>query len=205
MLAVFQPETYLNINLNKVTGSSIGLSGRQAAEHMAVDTVYQIELGIAPGKTYSTNRQSIFNVEAAMNNGTTFTYSPGLTNIVGYMGDVPNPAQITLTDSTVGENTIYVNTTSVSGTPAGNLIRAGSYIQMNNHPFQATQDVAWTNSSNIAIPVNRQVMTDVSSVSTFVVGNPTWTVKFADFNPYTIQPHDRLQYSSPSVRLIEVL
>lgn len=208
MLAVFQPETYLNITLNKVTGSSIGLSGRQAAEHMAVNTVYQLELGISGGKTYSTNRLGIFNAETAMNKGESFVYTPNFTNnIVGYMGDVPNPAEITLTDVSIGESTVYANTTGVTGNMTGAvyLVRAGSYIQINTHPYQVAENVAWSSNSNVAIPVTRRLMEDTGSVTTFAVGNPSWTVKFAEANPYTIQPHDRLQYSTQSIKLIEVL
>jgi hypothetical protein len=204
---VMLPETYMNITLDKVTNSSIGLSGRQAAEHMAVNTVYQIEVGMCPGKKYSTKREYLFTIEDAMNKGTSFTYTAPSPGPCTYQGDVPDPTEITLTDCTIGESTIYVNTTGVTANMTGAvyLVRAGSYIQMDSHPYQVAEDVAWTSNANVAVPVTRQIMEDQSGVSSFVVGNPTWTVKFAEAIPHTVQPHDRLQYSKSSVNFIEVL
>ncbi len=238
-LNVCEPCTSLNIVCNKVINHSTGLSGKRAGEHMAVNTVYQFELGVPQGLPFSTNRGDLQIIENAMNNGSSFNYAPVANkntgnvvlenanvfripiafNFTKYQGDLTGDQlnQITPRDIVVAEEQIYVNTTAVTGSPSGNLVKAGDYIQLNSHPYQVTADVTYSSSSNITIPLNRKVMEANADISTFYIINdygksglsgqrsPNWTVKFAELNPSTIQPHNRLTYRNATFKLIEVL
>lgn len=221
-------ETYLTMNLNKIVNSSTGASGVFAAEYVQANAMYKFEFGINPSKIYSENIRDIKIIEEAMNKGITFNYQPGgrsasepviSFNFTKYQGDLTDSQlnEITPRDILVGEEQIYVNTTSVTGSPTGNLVKAGDFIQLNDHAYQATQDVAYSSSSNITIPLNRKVMEANADISTFFIVNkldgtgpqahrsPRFIVKFAEQNPYTIQPHDRLVYKNASIKLVEVL
>jgi len=204
---VMLPETYLKIVLNKPVNRSTGLSGQYAAEHYSANVIYQFEVGISPGKSYSENRNDILDIEQAMKDHTQFAYTMAIPGFTTYQGDVTDLANVTHTSSVYGESNVYVNTTAVTGSPSGNLVRAGDWIRVGGFGSggfaQVTADVAFSSSSNIAIPLSRPNK-HVGSVQLYQV-SPFFNVKFAEYNPYTIQPYDRLQYKNPSVKLIEVL
>tara|TARA_R100001463_G_scaffold65234_3_gene118428 strand:+ start:811 stop:1440 length:630 start_codon:yes stop_codon:yes gene_type:complete len=200
---VMLPETYLKIVLNKPVNRSTGLSGQYAAEHYSANVIYQFEVGISPGYSYSENRNDILDIEQGMKDHTQFQYTLNLSGFTAYQGDVTDLANVTHTSSVHGESTVYVNTTAVTGSPSGNLVRAGDWVRVGNKFAQASEDVTYSSSSNIAIPLSRPNI-DTGSVS-LVANAPFFNVKFAEYNPYTIQPYDRLQYKNPSVKLIEVI
>lgn len=210
-LSVVTPETYLNVRLNRVVNSATALSGQYSSEFMAVNTPYQIEVGISPGKSFSDNRHAVASNENSMNDHSTFTYTPTVQTMFQYMGDVDDIANVGLASAgaTIGQTTIYVDTTAVTGSPSGNLVKAGSWVQADQYPYQVAEDVAWTSSANVAIPITRQVLENEVDVVKFEFVRPgetvSWVVQFAEFNNYTIQPHDLLQYTSPSMKFIEVL
>ena len=213
---VLGSETYLKIQNNKITNKSLSLGGRYAGEDADMTTAYQLEVGIEPGKTFSTNRKFILGVENDMNTGTIFTYSPGL-EIFAYKGDLTGTqiGQITISAMNSANSTISIDTTSVTGSPTGNIFMAGDWLQPKGssdnymYPYQVANNVAFS-SGTIAVPLNRvpiaQSNTSVGGNGIRVgKGNITFNVKHAEYNPYYIVPHDRLQYEQESFNLIEVI
>jgi len=210
---VILPATYHNVTLNRQVNSSTGGSGVYAAEHFSANAIYQIEIGISGGRTYSEHRDDLITLEAAMKNGTEFDYSYSYPGVTTYQGDVTDTNNITFTSGVVGESTVYVNTTTVTSISSGTLFKAGDWIEAGEfisgigyQTHQVAEDVAFSSSSNIAVPITRPLMSGLANTAIITANhNPSFKVKFAEYNPYTIQPHDRIQYKNASIKLIEVI
>lgn len=207
--ALFFPESSLSIQFNKIAGTSISPGGRFAGEYLNLNAIYQFDVGIAPGKTYSTNRQYILGVENDMNKGSIIAYSPS-SALTSYMGTLTSSqiGQITITNPSAGDTSITINTSSVTDNPSGFIVRKGDYIQPigSKYPFQATSDVAWS-SGSVSIPINRGflVTSGVTNYTGIVLGNSvSFYVKYAEQNTYAVVPYDLLQYEKTKIRLIEV-
>lgn len=216
--SVFTPETYFKIEFNKIAGSSLSLGGRYAGEQLDLNNIYQIEVGVPPGKKFSTNRKFVMGAENDMNKGVTFAYSPNIT-ATKYLGDLTSSqqGQVGVPTATTGNANIVIDTTVVTGSPSGYIVRKGDYIQPiadtghgvpYRYVYQATQDVAWSSSASIVIPINRPILatTGVTNYGGLAFGNDvTFYVKYAKQNTYGVVPHDLLQYKENTLRLIEVI
>lgn len=200
--------TGITLNRRKVTGSTVSRSGiLKTAERLP--SVYSFTVSMNNGLKYSTNRALVeeldrldTTVEEEINIGTSNT---GLAYITQYQGNL-TPAQInqiTVTSATGGN--IVLNTTSVTGSPTGDIFKKGDYIQLDTnyrYPYTVTSDVAF-NGTSVTVPIHRgfldQTGYTVSGKGIKVGSDVTWRVK-AVINPiYGIAPYDFLVFEDDFV------
>ena len=200
--------TGISLNRRKITGSTVSRSGiLKTAERLP--SVYSFTVSMNNGLKYSENRALVeeldrldTTVEEEINIGTSNT---GLAYITQYQGTL-TPAQInqiTVTSATGGN--IVLNTTSVTGSPTGNIFKKGDYIQLDNnyrYPYTVTSDVVYSGTS-VTVPIHRGFLAQtgytVSGKGINVGSEVTWRVK-AVINPiYGIAPHDFLVFEDDFV------
>jgi hypothetical protein len=203
----------ITIDRRKAASTVITRSGHlRTAERLP--SVYLFNVNVADGLTYSTNRSLIEEldrldrtIEEEINIGTSNT---GLAYITQYQGNL-TPAQInqiTVTSATGGN--IVLNTTSVSGSPTGDIFKKGDYIQLDTnyrYPYTVTADVTFSGSS-VTVPINRGFISQtgytVSGKGIEVGSDVTWRVKALQNPTYSIIPYDRISFSG-AFQLVEVI
>ena len=168
--------------------------------------MYSFTVGMHDGLKYSLNRSLVEDLdnldtttEEEINIGTSNT---GLAYITQYQGNL-TPAQInqiTVTSATGGS--IVLNTTSVTGSPTGDIFKKGDYIQLDNnyrYPYTVTSDVAYSGTS-VTVPIHRGFLNQtgytVSGKGIEVGSDVTWRVKAIQNPTYGIAPHDMLVFDS---------
>ena len=200
--------TSITINRRKITSSTVSRSGiLKTAERLP--SVYGFTVSMNNGLKYSTNRALVeeldrldTTVEEEINIGTSNT---GLAYITQYQGNL-TPTQIgQITVTSASGNEIVLNTTSVTGSPTGDIFKKGDYIQLDTnyrYPYTVTSDVAFSGSS-VTVPIHRGFLDQsgytVSGKGINVGSDVTWRVK-ALVNPtYGIAPHDFLVFDDDFV------
>lgn len=208
--------TFLNINKRRVVASSISRSGHYKTAERS-PSPYSFTIGAPQGFTYSTNRGVLEDLdttdritEVQINIGATNSALSYLTDYQGTL-NASQVSQITL-NSVSGAN-IYLDTTSVSGSPSGNMFVKGDFIQLDGntstyrYPYQVTSNVAFS-SGNITIPVHRPVLSQtgvaLTSGGIAVGNNVTFQVKCVNMPTYNVVPHDLVEFSD-NFELIEVI
>lgn len=215
-IAVMKPETSVKISLNKVTGKSVGQSGLYAGNVVAVDSIYTIEITTPPLKKFTEPlmRQNLLSIENAMNFVQSFEMTPGTDpdylEFFKYKGNLSlaQRGQVTVANAVAGETQIYVNTTAVTGSVSGNLITTGDYIMFNNKPYQATENVPWSSSASITVPINRRLMGSSSGPGGFdIFGDdaPTFNVIYEKFIPYKHVYNGAFTFQTNTIRLLEAI
>ena len=203
----------ITIDRRKGASTVITRSGHvKTAERLP--SVYSFTINIPDSLTYSTNRSLLEEldrldktIEEEINIGTSNT---GLAYITQYQGNLTPTqiGQITVTSATGGN--IVLNTTSVTGSPTGDIFKKGDYIQLDNnyrYPYTVTSDVAYSGSS-VTVPINRGFLDQsgytVSGKGINVGSDVTWRVKALESPTYSIIPHDRISFNG-SFRLVEII
>jgi hypothetical protein len=203
----------ITIDRRKGASTVITRSGHvKTAERLP--SVYSFTINIPDSLTYSTNRSLLEEldrldktIEEEINIGTSNT---GLAYITQYQGNLTPTqiGQITVTSATGGN--IVLNTTSVTGSPTGDIFKKGDYIQLDNnyrYPYTVTSDVAYSGSS-VTVPINRGFLDQsgytVSGKGINVGSDVTWRVKALENPTYSIIPHDRISFNG-SFRLVEII
>ena len=211
--------TFINIDYKKVAAQSISRSGRLLTAEIASAKPFKITVGMHAGLTYSQNRDLLAAIgemdvteEATIDIGGT---NSGLAYVTAYQGVLTSGqiGQITTNSSTAfsGAN-IKLNTTSVTGSPSGDLFKAGDFIQIGptngRYPYIVTEDVTFSSSSSLNIPVHRTVIPQDGFTQTgraIAVGNEVdFRVKLVSKPSYNIVPHDRIEFSG-DFELAEVI
>ena len=205
--------TDITIDRRKGASTVITRSGHvKTAERLP--SVYLFSVNIAASLTYSTNRSLLEEldrldrtIEEEINIGTSNT---GLAYITQYQGNLTPTqiGQITVTSATGGN--IVLNTSSVTGSPAGDIFKKGDYIQLDTnyrYPYTVTSDVAYSGSS-VTVPINRgfldQTGYTVSGKGINVGSDVTWRVKALENPTYSIIPHDRISFNG-TFNFVEVI
>lgn len=203
----------INIDRRKVTSSVVTRSGQlKTAERLP--SVYSFTVSVADGLKFSTNRSLIeeldrldTTIEEEVNIGDSNT---GLDYITSYQGicNAAQIGQITVTSATGGN--IVLNTTSVTGSPSGDLFKKGDYIQLDNsyrYPYTVTADVAF-HATTVTVPIHRGFLDQsgytVSGKGIEVGKDVSWRVKAIQNPTYSIIPHDRISFSG-NFQLVEVI
>lgn len=212
---VIDNTTYLNINKKKVTAQSISRSGHLKTAERSPQ-VYQFTVGSPRGLKYSENRGTIqtlddidriteSNVDIGANN-------TNLSYLTSYLGDLDGTQQSALALNSVAGANIYVDTTSVVGSPT-TLFKKGDYIQplgnasVYRYPYQVTSDVAFS-SGNITVPVHRPVLSQTDTALNtggFRIGSDVrFHVKCFRNPTYNVVPYDLVEFDDDFV-LMEVI
>ena len=203
----------ITIDRRKGASTVITRSGHvKTAERLP--SVYSFTINIPDSLTYSTNRSLLEEldrldktIEEEINIGTSNT---GLAYITQYQGNLTPTqiGQITVTSATGGN--IVLNTTSVTGSPTGDIFKKGDYIQLDTnyrYPYTVTSDVAYSGSS-VTVPIHRGFIEQsgytVSGKGINVGSDVTWRVKALENPTYSIIPHDRISFNG-SFRLVEII
>tara|TARA_R100001460_G_scaffold37635_3_gene72010 strand:- start:4489 stop:5139 length:651 start_codon:yes stop_codon:yes gene_type:complete len=195
--------TAITVNRRKVTSSTVSRSGiLKTAERLP--SVYSFTVGMNDGLKYSTNRDLVeeldrldTTIEEEINIGSTNT---GLAYITQYLGNLSASQIGQVTVTSASGNEIVLNTTSVSGSPTGNIFKKGDYIQLDNnyrYPYTVTADVAYSGTS-VTVPIHRGFLSQtgytVSGKGINVGKDVTWRVKAIQNPLYGIAPHDFLVF-----------
>lgn len=210
--------TYITVDYKKVAAQSISRSGRLLTAEIASAVPFSFTIGMHEGLTYSQNRDLLSDLgvlditeEEVVDFGGTNT---GLSYVTAYQGDM-TPSQIasiqTATTNAFSGKTINLNTTFVAG-GAGVLFKKGDFIQIDptngRYPYIVTEDVNFSSSSSLSIPVHRTVIPQDGLVSTsraIAVGvDVDFRVKMVSKPTYNIMPHDRIRFNS-DFELVEVI
>ena len=208
--------TFLNINKRRVVASSISRSGHYKTAERS-PSPYSFTVGAPQGFTYSTNRGVLEDLdstdritEVQINIGAT---NSALSYLTDYQGSLNSSqvGQISL-NSVSGAN-IYLDTTSVSGSPSGDMFKKGDFILLEGntstyrYPYQVTSDIAFSG-GNVTIPVHRPVLSQtgvaLTSGGIAVGNNVTFQVKCVNMPTYTVVPHDLVEFSD-NFEFIEVI
>jgi hypothetical protein len=210
--------TFITIEYNKIAAQSISRSGRLLTAELASAVPFKITVGMHEGLTYSDNRDLLAELgkldvteEETVDIGGT---NSGLSYVTAYQGDLSqaqlNTIQTATTNAFSGAN-INLNTTFVVG-GSGWLFRKGDYIQIGptngRYPYIVVEDVAFSSSSSLAIPVHRTVIDQngfsQTSRSIAVGKDVDFRVKMIRKPSYTVVPYDRIQFTS-DFELVEVI
>jgi len=210
---------FITVDKTKLAAQTLSRSGRIKTAEVASAVPYRFIIGMHSGLKYSTNRGLLEEldrldktIEEEVDIGSTNT---ALGYVTAYQGDLTSGqiGQIVTASVTPfsGAN-IYLNTNSVTGSPVGNLFKKGDFIQVGptngRYPYQVTEDVTYSVSTTLRIPVHRAVIDQSGfsqSARNIAVGSDVqWFVKMVRKPTYTIIPHDRIQFNS-DFELIEVI
>jgi len=206
--------TFVEIDRREMSGSTLSRSGHYKTADRNVN-VYSFTVGMHEGLTYSTNRgvlEDIYSTGSTNEANISLNNNSGMNYLTAYQGDIASN-QISLINM-VGSygSELYVDCSGATG--SGNLFEKGDFIQPKGntdtyrYPYQVTSDVAFSTGSNVTIPVHRPVLSQDGVALTsggIKVGNDVrWQVKMTNLPKFTIQPHDRIEFSA-DFELIEVI
>ena len=206
--------TFIEIDRRELMGSTLSRSGHYKTADRNIN-VYSFTVGMHNGLTYSTNRgvlEDIYTTGGTNEANISLNNNSGMNYLTAYQGDLnqANVDLITLIGSNGSE--LYANCAAITG--FGNLFEKGDFIQPKGntdtyrYPYQVTSDVAFSTGSNVTIPVHRPVLSQDGVALTsggIKVGNDVrWQVKMTSLPKFTIQPHDRIEFSA-DFELIEVI
>ncbi len=204
---IIDQATFITFNYRDVASQSVSRSGRLLTAEVASAVPFRITVGFHEGLKYSENRGLVaaidkldITTEASIDIGAT---NANLSYVMGYQGDIPDPTQIRYNAHTGTDGkTVNITTTTVSG-GTGNIFKAGDFISAESpyrYAYIVTEDVPWSNSSNIAVPIHRNfIPQDAYTISgkDFEVGTSCrFNVKLLSKPTYSILPHDRLVFNS---------
>ena len=203
----------ISINRKKVAAQTISRSGRIKTSEIVSAVPYQFSVSMHQGLTYSANRALTEEIdrlditeESNINIGGT---NAGLSYITAYQGDISSAELGDIYCVEYNGKNLIINTTNVTG--AGTLFKAGDYIQPDSgyrYVYTVTEDVAFTTSANLSIPVHRAVIAQTgytfANKGLLVGSDVSWRVKMVSKPNYTIVPYDRLAYDN-KFELIEVI
>jgi len=210
--------TFITVDYKKLAAQSISRSGRLLTAEIASAVPFKFTIGMHDGLTYSDNRGLLTELaslditeEETVDFGGT---NSGLAYITAYQGDLSqaqlNTIQTATTNAFSGAN-INLNTTFVVG-GSGWMFRKGDFIQIGptngRYPYIVTEDVAFSSSSSLAVPVHRTVLDQngfsQTSRSIAVGKDVDFRVKMVRKPTYTVVPYDRIQFNS-DFELVEVI
>lgn len=206
--------TYVTIDDQRVTGSSISRSGLYKTAERG-PSPYSFTVGMHGGLTYSTNRALLSElgtlgktVEAnvSLNNNTNMNY------LTAYQGDIDQAQLNNITVNSVFGSEIYIDCSGATG--SGNLFKKGDYIQPKGntdtyrYPYTVTSDVTFSTGANVTIPVSRPVLSQTGVALTsggIKVGNDVrFHVKCINQPNFSVVPHDLIAFTD-DFQLIEVI
>ena len=208
----------ITIDKRKVTSSVLTRSGVLRTTAFLGHQPYFFTVNFTPSLQYSTNRGLLEDIdtldrvtEEVINIGSS---NLGLEYITRYQGNMTNASINTITVNNVADfGHLYLNCSSVSA-GSGFLFKKGDYIQpkgntnVYRYTYQVTSDIAYSTSSNVAVPVHRRLFEQPGQ--TFIGGgikvgkDVTWPVKMLQKPNYTILPYDRVVFDN-EFQLVEVM
>jgi hypothetical protein len=208
----------ITIDKRKVTSSVLTRSGVLRTTAFLGHQPYFFTVNFTPMLKYSTNRGLLEDIdtldrvtEETINIGSS---NLGLEYITRYQGNISNAGIATITvNNVVDFGNLYLNCSSI-GSGSGFLFKKGDFIQpkgntnVYRYTYQVTSDIAYSTSSNVAIPVHRRLFEQPGQ--TFIGGgirvgkDVTWPVKMLQKPNYTILPHDRVVFDG-EFQLVEVM
>ncbi len=204
---IIDQATFITFNYKDVASQSVSRSGRLLTAEVVSAVPFRLTVGFHDGLKYSENRGLIAAIdaldvttEAEINIGAT---NANLSYITAYQGDIPDPTDIIYNSHTGDDGkSVHINTTSTGG-GTGNIFKAGDFISAESpyrYAYIVTQDVPWSNSSNITVPVHRSFIPQdsytISGKDMKVGNNIRFNVKLLSKPTYSILPHDRLVFNS---------
>ena len=208
---VIDNATFMTITARPLTGSSISRSGQYKTAERG-PSPYAITFGMHDGLTYSTNRdtlQELDNLDRTTEANISITNTSGISYLTANLNGQTNNACTVL-----GYNgaDLYIDASSATG--ADTLFKAGDWLQpLGNtstyrYPYQVTTDVAFSTGSNVTVPLNRPVLSQSGVALTsggLRLGNDIrFHVKMFTYPQYSVIPHDRITFNG-DFELIEVI
>ena len=208
----------ITIDKRKVTSSVLTRSGVLRTTAFLGHQPYFFTVNFSASLKYSTNRDLLEDLDA-LDRVNEETIDIGTTNtklnyITRYQGNMTNASISTITVNSVADfGNLYLNCSGVSA-GSGFLFKKGDFIQpkgntnVYRYTYQVTSDVAYSTSSNVAIPVHRRLFEQPGQ--TFIGGGikvgsqVTWPVKMLQKPNYTILPYDRVVFDG-EFQLVEVM
>ena len=198
--------TYLEINKQKVAATSVSRSGRILTAERVNAIPYRFKVGMHSGLTYSDNRDLVEALDAldtiVSSNVDIGASNTNLNYITSYQGSA-NTSQVNqLVMSSTGTANLVIDTSSVSGTPGGNLFVVGDVIQpagntgTYKYPYNVTSNVAW-NASSVTVPVHRPVLNQDGVALT------SGGVRVGTNCRYHLKPVNKVFYRAASYNRIE--
>ena len=209
--------TYLEINKQKVAATSVSRSGRILTAERVNAIPYRFKVGMHSGLTYSDNRDLVEALDAldtiVSSNVDIGASNTNLNYITSYQGSA-NTSQVNqLVMSSTGTANLVIDTSSVSGTPGGNLFVVGDVIQpagntgTYKYPYNVTSNVAW-NASSVTVAVHRPVLAQdgvaLTSGGVRVGTNCRYHLKLVKKPKTRVLPHNRLGFTE-DFELVEVI
>ena len=208
----------ISIDKRKVTSSVLTRSGVLRTTAFLGHQPYFFTVNFSASLKYSENRDILEDIdtldrvtEEVINIGSS---NLGLQYITRYQGNMSNASINTITvNNVVDFGNLYLNCSSVSA-GSGYLFKKGDFIQpkgntnVYRYTYQVTSDVAYSTSSNVAIPVHRRLFEQPGQ--TYIGGgirvgkDVTWPVKMLQKPNYTILPYDRVVFDG-DFQLVEVM
>lgn len=209
--------TYLEINKQKVAATSVSRSGRILTAERVNAIPYRFKLGMHNGLTWSENRAVLESIDE-IDTITTSNVDIGGNNanmawVTSYQGSANTSQLGQLVMTSTGTSNLVINTSSVSGTPGGNLFVVGDVIQpagntgTYKYPYNVTSNVAW-NGSSVTVPVHRPVLAQdgvaLTSGGVRVGTGCRYHLKLIKKPKYRAVPYDRIAWTS-DFELVEVI
>ena len=202
--------TYITITRNKVAAQSISRSGRLLTAELASAVPYRFTVGMHSGLKFSENRALVEELdrlsiveEEVIDIGTSNT---GQLYITQYQGDVPDAElERCLLVSPTGSDgaNLHINTNATLFGTYSYLFKKGDYVQPGDgyrYVYTVTQDVPFSQSSDITVPCHRNIIGQDSYSFTnngFGVGaNCSFRVKMIAKPTYNVEPYDVLSFNS---------
>jgi hypothetical protein len=208
----------ITIDKRKVTSSVLTRSGVLRTTAFLGHQPYFFTVTFTPSLQYSANRGLLEDIdtldrvtEETINIGSS---NLGLEYITRYQGNMSAASINTITvNNVVDFGNLYLNCSSVSA-GSGFLFKKGDFIQpkgntnVYRYTYQVTSDIAYSTSSNVAVPVHRRLFEQPGQ--TYIGGgirvgkDVTWPVKMLQKPNYTILPYDRVVFDN-EFQLVEVM
>jgi hypothetical protein len=208
----------ITIDKRKVTSSVLTRSGVLRTTAFLGHQPYFFTVTFTPSLRYSANRGLLEDIdtldrvtEETINIGSS---NLGLEYITRYQGNMSAASINTITvNNVVDFGNLYLNCSSVSA-GSGFLFKKGDFIQPKGntnayrYTYQVTSDIAYSTSSNVAVPVHRRLFEQPGQ--TYIGGgikvgkDVTWPVKMLQKPNYTILPYDRVVFDN-EFQLVEVM
>jgi hypothetical protein len=177
----------VTINDQRFVGQVISRNQRISTSEIVTVVPFQFTFKPNNYQLYSQTRNLLANLryydkslEQYLNFGTT-----GWSNYINYQGDL-TPTQIPLcnwTSASANQN-LVLDVSGASVTSGDYIVRAGDFCQVDRYAYIATQDVQYTGTNPVTIPVHRNLITPVISNIPAVIGQYGTTVAMGG-NTYT--------------------
>ncbi len=208
----------ISIDKRKVTSSVLTRSGVLRTSAFLGHQPYFFTVNFTPSLTYSENRGLLEDIDS-LDRVNEETINIGSSNlnlqyITRYQGNISAAGINTITvNNVVDFGNLYLNCSSI-GAGSGYLFKKGDFIQpkgntnVYRYTYQVTSDIAYSTSSNVAIPVHRRLFDQPGQ--TYIGGgirvgkDVTWPVKMLQKPNYTILPYDRVVFDG-EFQLVEVM